>query len=301
MSSEVSDMRWAVADSAGKAPATGSRRRARLSLRHRFAASKPGRLLIAISPPLLVLSVAILAWDTWVTTQDIPKYMVPRPTAVLDRFLNDFDTLRGAFIATLTTAVTGYVAAILVGFSVAMIFASNKVAQRSLYPFAVILQTTPIVAIAPLIIIWAGPGKSAITIITFIITVFPIIANSTVGLMSADHNMVNLFRMNNASPVQSLFKLRIPYAMPYVLAGLKISAGLSVIGAIVGEFFAGTGGSGASLGSLITFSAARLHVDMMFAAGLCASALGIAFFGLVSYAGTFALRNWHESAVVTEN
>ena len=233
MSTEATDMRWAAVDAAVAAPARRSTTR---SLRHRLAASKPGRFAISVAPPFLVLALAILAWDTWVTTQDVPKYMVPRPTAVLDRFLNDFGTLRGAFIATLTTAVTGYLAAIVVGFSVAIVFASNKVAQRSLYPFAVVLQTTPIVAIAPLIIIWAGPGKSAITIITFIITVFPIIANSTVGLMSADHNMMNLFKMNNATPVQSLFKLRIPYAMPYVLAGLKISAGLSVIGAIVGEF-----------------------------------------------------------------
>src|SRR4051812_31166315 len=178
MSTEATDMRWA--DVAVAAPAE-PRRRAKQALRHRIAASGPGRLLISIAPPLFVLAIAILVWDTWVVTKDIPKYMVPRPGAVLDRFFNDFGTLRGAFIATLTTAVTGYVAAIIVGFSVAIVFASNKVAQRSLYPFAVILQTTPIVAIAPLIIIWAGPGKSAITIITFIITVFPIIANSTRG------------------------------------------------------------------------------------------------------------------------
>ena len=173
--------------------------------------------------------------------------------------------------------------------------------QRRLYPFAVILQTTPIIAIAPVILISAGPGRNSIVIITFIITVFPIIANSTIGLMSADHNLVNLFRMNNASRLQELLKLRIPYAMPYVVAGLKISAGLSVIGAIVGEFFAGKGGASAGLGSLITFSAARLQTDMLFAAALCSSALGIMTFTIITNLGNYLVRNWHESAVTHEN
>ncbi len=263
--------------------------------------SSMGRMVVTMIPPIAVLALVLLAWYGWVTLNDIPKYEVPKPTAVFNRFLTDTSTIQGAFIQTAIAALTGYALAIAAGFVVAIVFASNVVVRRCLYPFAVVLQTTPIVAIAPLIIIWAGPGRNAIIIITFIITVFPIIANSTIGLLSADHNMINLFRLNNASKLQELVKLRIPYAMPYVLGGLKVSAGLSVIGAIVGEFFAGTGGSGSSLGALITFSAARLHIDMMFAAGLCASALGIAFFGLVSYAGNYMLRNWHESAVVTEN
>lgn len=297
MSAEISRMSMAADVGTIARP----RRRGRESFRHRVAETRAWKLAFSVVPPLAVLMAAIVAWDVWVTQRHIAKYIVPRPTQVFDRFINDFDSLRGAFIETALTALMGYAAAIIVGFIVAMIFASNRIVQRSLYPFAVVLQTTPIIAIAPLIIIWAGPGRNAITIITFIITVFPIIANSTLGLMSADHNMTNLFRLNNATRLQELTKLRIPYAMPFVLAGLKVSAGLSVIGAIVGEFFAGTGGSDASLGALITFSAARLHIDMVFAAGLCASALGIGFFSLVTFLGNMALRNWHESAVVSEN
>ena len=267
----------------------------------RFSRNPFGRFFMQAAPPLATLVVAIIAWEIWVVARDVPAYIIPRPEAVFWRFIDDRGSLFGAFRATATAAIVGYLIAITVGFSVAIIFASNRIVQRCLFPLAIVLQTMPVVATAPLILIWLGTGRNAIVTIVFMITVFPIIANSTVGLMSAEHNMVNLFRMNNASRVQELWKLRIPYAMPYVLAGLKISAGLSVIGAIVGEFFAGTGGANASLGSLITFSAARLQIDMLFAAALCASALGITFFSLVSMAGNYAVRNWHESALTSEN
>jgi NitT/TauT family transport system permease protein len=279
----------------------GAQSRGASSLKDGGAPARAVRFLSGILPPLAVLVIAMAAWELWVTQRHVPRYIVPPPTALFERFLIDSDKLRGAFIETAVTALMGYAAAIAIGSAVAIVFSSSRLVQRCLYPYAVVLQTTPIIAVAPLIIIWAGPGRNAITIIAFIITVFPIIANSTLGLMSADHNMINLFRLNHASRVQELIKLRIPYAMPFVLAGLKVSAGLSVIGAIVGEFFAGTGGSASSLGALITFSASRLQIDMVFAAGLCASALGIGFFSIVSFAGNLALRNWHESATVTEN
>lgn len=252
-------------------------------------------------PPLLVLIATVSIWQIWVTVRHVPAYLVPAPSQVWQRFTQDHDLLWEAFRATFTSALTGFAAAIALGFLIAIVFSANRLIQRCFYPFAIILQTTPILAIAPLIIVWAGPGKNAIVIITFIITVFPIIANSTIGLMSTDHNLVNLFEINNASRLQQLLKLRIPNAMPYVVTGLRISAGLSVIGAIVGEFFAGRGGANSGLGALITYSAARLQTSMLFAAALTSSALGIGFFLVVSSLGNYAVRNWHESAITHEN
>jgi NitT/TauT family transport system permease protein len=254
-----------------------------------------------VLPPVLVLIATVLFWQFFITWRHVPKYLVPSPTAVWQRFRVDHGQLWEAFRSTSSSALIGFLAAIVVGFLIAMLFASSRVVQRCLYPFAIILQTVPILAIAPLIIVWEGPGKNAIILITFIITVFPIIANSTIGLMSTDHNLVNLFAINNASRFQQLWKLRIPSAMPYVVTGLKISAGLSVIGAIVGEFFAGRGGASSGLGSLITFSSARLQTDMLFAAALTSSALGIGFFLIVNQLGNYAVRNWHESAITHEN
>ncbi len=257
--------------------------------------------VVMVGPPAVVLVAAVLFWHFYVTLRDTPSWLFPAPLDVLDRFRNDYSSLWEAFRATATEALMGYALATVVGFAIAILFSQSKVVQRSLYPFVILLQTTPIIAIAPLILIAAGPGRNSIVIVTFIVTVFPIVANSTIGLMSADHNLINLFKINNASRLQELWKLRIPFAMPYVVTGLKISAGLSVIGAIVGEFFAGKGGSSSGLGSLITFSAARLQTDMLFAAALCSSALGILMFVIVTNLGNYLVRNWHESAVTHEN
>src|SRR5579875_3478740 len=243
-----------------------------------------------VLPPLLVVVVVVAAWQAWVSLFHVPRYLVPAPSRVWERVIDDRAALWQAFRSTATSALLGYLAAIALGFLVAVAFASNRVVQRCFYPFAITLQTVPIIAIAPIIIVWAGPGKLAIVIITFI----PVIANATIGLMSTDHNLLNLFAINNASRLQLLWKLRLPNAMPYIVTGLKISAGLSVIGAIVGEFFAGRGGASSGLGSLITFSSARLQTDMLFAATLTASLLGIGFFLVINQLGNYAVRNWHE-------
>jgi len=259
------------------------------------------RRIASVLPPLIVVVLMVVLWQVWISVAHIKVYLVPPPGRVWSRFVSDHASIWTAFSSTATSALYGFLLAIVVGFLTAMLFAQSKLIQRCFYPFAIVLQTTPILAIAPLIIVWAGPGKNAIVIITFIITVFPIIANSTIGLMSADHNLVNLFEINNASSFQKLLKLRIPNAMPYVVTGLRISAGLSVIGAIVGEFFAGKGGASSGLGSLITFSSARLLTDLLFAAAIVSSLLGISFFLIVSALGNYAIRNWHESAVTHEN
>src|SRR5579875_1883386 len=238
-----------------------------------------------VLPPLLVVVVVVAAWQAWVSLFHVPRYLVPAPSRVWERVIDDRAALWQAFRSTATSALLGYLAAIALGFLVAVAFASNRVVQRCFYPFAITLQTVPIIAIAP----------------TIIVTVFPVIANATIGLMSTDHNLLNLFAINNASRLQLLWKLRLPNAMPYIVTGLKISAGLSVIGAIVGEFFAGRGGASSGLGSLITFSSARLQTDMLFAATLTASLLGIGFFLVINQLGNYAVRNWHESATKREN
>jgi NitT/TauT family transport system permease protein len=280
------------AATAGRAPGRAGRR---------WTSSPVVKRLGVILPPLVVVALAVVAWGVWVDAAHIKAYLVPPPDKVFHRFVSDRSSIWKAFSSTATSALYGYLAAIGTGFLIAMLFASSSVVRRSFYPFAIVLQTTPILAIAPLIIVWIGPGKTAVVVVTFIITVFPIIANSTIGLMSTDHNLINLFEINNANRRQMLWKLRIPNAMPYVVTGLRISAGLSVIGAIVGEVFAGQGGASAGLGALITFASARLRTDLLFAAALASSALGIAFFLIVSSLGNFAIRNWHESAVTHEN
>jgi len=297
LTTAISEARPGGAVSSGAARASLSARRAEQRLARRAISSQLGVVL----PPLLVVVAVVAAWQMWVSLFHVPRYLVPAPSRVWQRVIDDRAALWQAFQSTATSALLGYLAAIALGFLVAVAFASNRVVQRCFYPFAITLQTVPIIAIAPIIIVWAGPGKLAIVIITFIITVFPVIANATIGLMSTDHNLLNLFAINNASRLQLLWKLRLPNAMPYIVTGLKISAGLSVIGAIVGEFFAGRGGASSGLGSLITFSSARLQTDMLFAATLTASLLGIGFFLVINQLGNYAVRNWHESATKREN
>lgn len=196
--------------------------------------------------------------------------------------------------------MTGFAAAIVVGMSVALLMSQSKLIERCIFPYAVLLQTIPIVAIAPLIVIWLGPGAPAVITISFLISLFPIITNTTAGLLSTDHNLVAMFELYNASWWQRMVKLKFPAALPYIMTGLRISSGLAVIGAIVGEFIAGIGGRGGGIGFVITEAAGRLRMPYLFAAALTSSLLGIIIFIMVSYASARFLRHWHESAVRRE-
>lgn len=204
-------------------------------------------------------------------------------------------------MTTVYESVFGFLLSIIIGVSGAVLLASSKIIEKAVYPYAIVLQTIPVVAIAPIIVIWFGAGVNSIVIIAFLIGFFPMISNTLIGLNSTDGNMQNLFKLYNASRWQVMWRLRLPAAMPYIIAGLKVSCTLSVVGAIVGEYIAGIGGGEGGLGYAITVASSRLQTPYLFACGLCASILGITFYLLVSAFSKWALSSWHESEMKSEN
>jgi NitT/TauT family transport system permease protein len=190
---------------------------------------------------------------------------------------------------------------IVTGVAIALVFAQSPWLRRMLYPYTILLQTVPIIAVAPLILMWVGSGTWAVTLVAFIICLAPIIANTTQGLTSVDGNLIDLFLMHKASPVQILFKLRLPHAMPNLFVGIRISAGISVIGAITGELFAGSSRVGeGGLGYSILYASAQLQTDYLFALVIAATVLGFSFFFLVTFVEWYFLHNWHESKRTAE-
>jgi NitT/TauT family transport system permease protein len=185
--------------------------------------------------------------------------------------------------------------------SAALVMSQSKLVERSIYPFAILLQTIPLIAYAPLIVIWVGAGMNAVVTISFIIALFPMISNTIAGLTSTDHNLVSMFELYNANWWQRMVKLKLPAALPYIMTGLRISSGLAVIGAIIGEFIAGIGGLRGGLGYVIVSAANRLEMSYLFAAALCSSVLGLVIFIGISMVSARFLRHWHESAVQREN
>lgn len=259
------------------------------------------RLAIDTGPPAASFALFLLLWEGAIRLLGIKPYLLPPPGRVVMAFRDDGLYLLEQLWHTVRMAAMGFALAAVIGLLVAIVFSQSKILERSLYPYAILLQTTPIIAIAPLIVMWAGIGDRSVVIIAFIIAVFPIIANTTLGLTSVDHNLLNLFAMNNASRWQELLWLRLPYSLPYLLTGLRISSGLSVIGAIVGEFLVGTGGVGGGMGYTLIIAAGQLKTARLFAAVLLCALLGISFFLLVGALSSRLLRHWHESAVRHEN
>lgn len=251
-------------------------------------------------PPVLVFIVFGVTWQTICRVFDVPRFLLPAPTDVVEAWIENRESLTGALMSTFLSALLGFGGAIVVGMSIALAMSQSKLVERSLFPYAVLLQTIPIVAIAPLIVIWSGAGMPAVVIIAFLIALFPIITNTTAGLVSTDHNLVAMFELYNASWWQRMVKLKFPAALPYIMTGLRISSGLAVIGAIVGEFIAGIGGLRGGIGYVITQAAAQLKMPYLFAAALTSSLLGIAIFIMVSFVSARFLRHWHESAIRRE-
>jgi NitT/TauT family transport system permease protein len=263
----------------------------------------PSRLvgwLKSSGPPILLFIVLIVAWQVICRTMNVPRFLLPAPTDVVEAWIENRQSLMGSLISTFVSALIGFGAAIVVGMSIALLMSQSRLIERSLFPYAVLLQTIPIVAIAPLIVIWFGAGMNAVVVISFLISLFPIITNTTAGLVSTDHNLVAMFELYNASWWQRTVKLKFPAALPYIMTGLRISSGLAVIGAIVGEFIAGIGGMRGGIGYVITQAAAQLKMPYLFAAALTSSILGIAIFILVSFISARFLRHWHESAIRRE-
>ena len=198
--------------------------------------------------------------------------------------------------STLREALTGYILAIIIGITSAAIMSQSKILERSFYPYAILLQTVPVVAVAPLIVLWFGFDEKSVIIISLIISLFPIINNTLLGLKSTSTNLVELFQMHNSSRLVNFFKLRLPAAIPNIIAGLRISAGLSIIGAIVGEFIIGSGSEGGGLGVQVIYAQGNLETPLVMALILTATFMGFAFFMTVSTIGHQLLKHWHESA-----
>ena len=242
----------------------------------------------------------MLFWQVAVLVLRVPRYLLPPPTEIVAAWVARGNELLVALTSTFLSALLGFGLSIVIGMAVALLMSQSKLLERSIYPYAIMLQTIPIVAIAPLIVIWVGAGMPAVVIIAFLISLFPIITNTAAGLTSTDHNLVSMFELYNASWWQRMVKLKLPFALPYIMTGLRISSGLAVIGAIVGEFIAGIGGLRGGLGYVIVSAANRLEMPYLFAAALTSSLLGIIIFIAVSLVSARFLRHWHESVVRRE-
>ena len=246
---------------------------------------------------LIVLGLLIAFWQTLVSFDHLPPYILPGPLAVAHALGQRFPSLLNSLLITTEEAAGGLAASIVVGVAAALVFAQWRGLRQLLYPYTILLQTVPIVAIAPLIINWAGAGIFSVTVVTFIISLAPIIANTTQGLVSVDENLVHLFVMYKASPGQILFKLRLPNALPSLFTGIRISAGISVIGGITGELFAGSTRVGeGGLGYAIIYASNQMETAYLFALVVAATALGFTFFFIVMFLEWLALHNWHESS-----
>jgi len=251
--------------------------------------------LIAVLPPVVLLAAVVLLWELAVVAFKLPNYYLPRPGRVWLAAQEHAGELARATVLTAAAAIAGFVLSVVVGFAVALVFSQSRMIRSSMYPYAIFLQTVPIVAIAPLVILWFGNGFQSVVIVAFVISVFPIITNATTGLTSVSPTLLELFEIYNASRWQVLWKLRVPNSVTYLVTGAKISCGLAVIGAIVGEHFAGYGTQSFGLGYLIFQAAGLLQTDYQFAAVLCSTLLGILIFAAVNILGSTILARWQST------
>ena len=251
--------------------------------------------------PVAIMALAVFLWDRIVVWNEIPHYILPRPIDVVRAFVEDWQLLLSSLLVTLKITGLGLVCAVVGGVGLDVLFAQSKWVEMSFFPFAVILQVTPIVAIFPLINIYVDNLTAKLLLCAWIVAFFPILSNTTLGLNSVDKNLRDLFKLNGATRWQELWHLRLPAAMPYFLGGLKIAGGLALIGAVVAEFVAGSGGQSSGLASRIIEAGYRLRTARLFAALILISLTGIAIFMLLSWLSHVILRRWHESAVKQEN
>lgn len=263
-----------------------------------FAQSESAMSIVA---PLLVGLLAVALWELACRAFNVPVFLFPKPSDISAKLISDWPTLFRALGVTMRVALQAFAAAIVLGTIIAFIFVQSRAVEMSLFPYAVLLQVTPIVAIAPLIVILVKNTQVALTVCATVVALFPIISNTTLGLRSVDPGLLNLFRMNRAGRLQTLIKLRIPSALPYFFGGLRISSGLALIGAVVAEFVAGTGGRSAGLAYEILQSGFQLDIPRMFAALLLITLAGVGLFAIMLGLSRFVLGNWHESELETES
>lgn len=260
-----------------------------------------GTLAVRVLLPLAILAGMIYAWDAIVVANAIPHYILPRPKLVAEALVNDWGTLSPALWVTVKITFSALLLALVGGLLLSIVMVQSRWVELALAPYMVILQVTPIIAIAPLILIYAPDTQTALLICAFIVTFFPVLSNTTQGLKSVDHNLLNLFELYGASSFQTLVLLKLPAALPYFMTGLRIGGGLALIAAVVAEFAAGSAGAGSGLAFRLLESQYRLNIPRLFAALIMLSATGVAIYGLTSLISHLTLRRWHESAVRREN
>ena len=245
--------------------------------------------------PALVALLLLALWQGLVVAFKIPPFLVPSPVRVAEVMVSDAALLFGALLNTLRITLFSFVTATVLGVLIAFAFVQSRVIETALFPYAVLLQVTPIVAIAPLIIIWVKNPTASLVVCATLVALFPIIANTTLGLRSVNPGLMSYFKLNRATRWQTLTRLRIPSALPYFFGGLRISSGLALIGAVVAEFVAGTGGTGTGLAYQILQAGYQLNIPRMFAALVLITVTGVLLFGLMSVLSKWALGGWHES------
>ena len=247
--------------------------------------------------PIVVLVVMLVIWDRIVVWNDLPHYILPGPGLVFETLIKDWAILFDALLVTVQITLMALAVAVLGGVGLAILFTQSRWMEMSFYPYAVILQVTPIVAIAPLIFIYVDSRIAGLLLCAWLVAFFPVLSNTTLGLNSADHGLRDLFRIYGATRWQRLRYLQLPSALPYFLGGLRIAGGLSLIGAVVAEYVAGTGGIGSGLAFRILEAGYRLNIPRMFAALILIAATGVIIFACLSYLSHMLLRKWHESAL----
>ena len=250
--------------------------------------------------PAVTLLIGLALWEAVVFVNGIPPYVLPAPTLVAQTLFDDWQPLWASLLVTLGTTVQGLLLAFGGGVALAILFNQSRLVEYAFYPYAVILQVTPVIAIAPLLLIYL-PQPLAVLACAWIVAFFPVLANTTLGLRSLDHNLVDLFTLYGASRLQTLVRLKLPAALPYMLEGLKIAGGLALIGAVVAEIAAGSAGAGSGLAYRIAESGYRLDIPRMFAALILLSVAGVVVFAALSLLSYLVLRRWHESALAEES
>lgn len=241
-------------------------------------------------PPLLPLVLSVGAAELAVRMAWVPSYLIPAPSEVLQSLLDDRVELTLAAWSTLSSALAGLLLSFVTGTLFAIALSSSDLARRAFYPYAVFFQTVPIISIAPLLVIWFGFGQPTVIASAAIVSVFPIIASTLLGLKSTEPSLLDLFKLYKASNRQTLWMLKIPFALPQIFSGLRIASGLAVVGAIVGEFIGGGG-----LGSVVDAARTQQRIDRVFAAVLISSLLGVVMVGAVNFVSALSLGSWHSS------
>jgi len=258
-------------------------------------------LILRVVVPLLVICVLITLWAFIVWVTDAPPYILPGPFAVAKAMVNDWWTLFPALLVTARITLVSLLLALAGGGAFAIFLVQSRWIELAFYPIAVILQVTPIVAISPLILIYTPTTQMALLICAFLVAFFPILSNMVTGLKSVDHNLLNLFELYGASPLQTLWYLKIPAAQPYFMTGLRIGGGLALIAAVVAEFAAGSAGAGSGLAFRLLEAQFRMNIPRLFAALILLSVLGVLIFAATTLISWLVLHRWHESSVKREN